>query len=241
MFLVGLFMLVVVYAAIFAKFFGLPLLLGWVCWRLFREKDGKGFAEGLLLVLTAALMGGAIWLAADYGIERRAAYDHMRAALIRCGEMLKNGEREALAQKLSAFVESPEMDSRLIPFTVAFEKAVGAEEPPPPERWEREALFPYAFWGGVCLVLIGIWAVMLGCGVEPRKRRGYLSVLAGLSLFGVILVSFLGTVRLGYTKMGLDKDVRRLAKEVARPEIPPELLPQLENPERGIWSYLENK
>ena len=233
-----LFMLAVGQTILLLMIFGLPLLLGWGCWRLFRENGRKGFGEGLMLALTAALMVGQIWLFAARGIEYRGAHSHMRAALIRCGEMLKNGEREVLAQKLSAFVESPEMDLGLLPFTVAFRNAVGAEAPPPPERWDGEDLLSCGFWGVLYLALIAIWAVMLGRGTEPRKRRGYLAVLAGISLCSLMVVWLIGGIHLGYNRMWVRSDVRKLAEAVSGPEIQPELLPRLENPEPQGYSYI---
>ena len=232
-----LFMLAVGQTILLLMIFGLPLLLGWGCWRLFRENGRKGFGEGLMLALTAALMVGQIWLFAARGIEYRGAHSHMRAALIRCGEMLKNGEREVLAQKLAAFTRSPEMELELVPFTVAFGNAVGAEEPPP-ERWDGEDLFSCAFWGVLYLALIAIWAVMLGRGTEPRKRRGYLAVLAGISLCSLMVVWLIGGIHLGYNRMWVRSDVRKLAEAVSGPEIQPELLPRLENPEPQGYSYI---
>ena len=232
-----LFLVTLSYVLIFAVIFGPPLLLGWGCWRLFRENGRKGFGEALLLVLTAALMVGQIWLFAARGIERRDAKSHMRAALIRCGEMLKNGEREVLTQKLAAFTGSPEMELELVPFSVAFRKAVGAEEPPP-ERWDGEDLLSCGFLGVLYLALIGVWAVMLGRGAEPRKRRGYLSVLAGLSLCVLMLVWLTGGILLGYNRMWVRSDVRKLAEAVSGPEVQPELLPQLENPGTDGLPYI---
>lgn len=233
----SLFMLLLVNVLMFAVFIGPPLLLGWVCWRLLRKKEGKGFGEGLLLAMTAALMVGQIWLFAARGIERRDAKSHMRAALIRCGEMLKNGEHEVLAQKLAAFTGSPEMELELVPFTVAFGKAVGAEEPPP-ERWDWEDLLSCGFWGVLYLALIAIWAVMLGRGTEPRKRRGYLAVLAGISLCSLMVVWLIGGILLGYNRMWVRSDVRKLVEAVSGPEVQPELLPQLENPGTDGLPYI---
>ncbi len=232
-----LFMLAVGQTILLLMIFGLPLLLGWGCWRLFRENGRKGFGEGLMLALTAALMVGQIWLFAARGIEYRGAHSHMRAALIRCGERLKNGEREVLAQKLAAFTGSPEMELELVPFTVAFGNAVGAEEPPP-ERWDWEDLLSCGFWGVLYLALIAIWAVMLGRGTEPRKRRGYLAVLAGISLCSLMVVWLIGGIHLGYNRMWVRSDVRKLAEAVSGPEVPPELLPRLENPEPQGYSYI---
>ena len=238
--LVSLFLLVLAYGLTFAVFAGPPLLLGWVCWRLLRKKEGKGFGEGLLLALIALLMIGTPSLMAIFHEKHREVGDHMRAALIRCGEMLKNGEREVLAQELSAFVESPEMHLDLLPFTVAFRKAVGAEEPPPPERTLPDSVTRIALgcYGAVCLLLLGVWVLMFLRKAESKKRHVYLIVLFCLSCSGVFTVWVGDGVQTGYSITAIRHDVRVLAEAVARPEVPSELLPQLENPEPRAYSYI---
>ncbi len=219
----------------------IPVILG-ICgyWILIRTRFGEKFGERVFGVPIVFLMiGNPFFMDISYGkfVEAR---DNMRAALIRCGEMLKNGEREVLAQKLSAFVESPEMKRDFFPFTVALRNAVGAEDASPPERTPPEpmTMIVLGSYIAVCLVLIGIWLRMLRRGIKPEKRREYLLLLFVLSLVVMFVVSNQAHVRNEYAVNDARFDVRLLVEAVARPEVPPELLPQLENPEPQAYSYI---
>lgn len=219
----------------------IPVILG-ICgyWILIRTRFGEKFGERVFGVPIVFLMiGNPFFMDVSYG-KFLEARDNMRAALIRCGEMLKNGEREVLAQKLSAFVESPEMHLDLLPFTVAFQKAVGAEAPPLP-AWTLPGPMTMIVLGGyiaVCLVLLGVWVLMFRRKSKLTKRHEYLILLFGLSLAGIYIPWVGDQARTGYSITGIRYDVRQLAEAVSGPEVPPELLPQLENPEPQAYSYI---
>ncbi len=220
--------------------FGPIALAAWGCWRFTRTRLGEKYGERVLPGLIVLLMIGTPFWMASLDDKHREVEDHMRAALIRCGEMLKNGEREVLAQKLSAFVESPEMHLDLLPFTVAFRKAVGAEAPPPP-AWTLPGPMTMIVLGGyiaVCLVLLGVWVLMFRRKSKLMKRHEYLILLFGLSLAGIYIPWVGDQARTGYSITGIRYDVRQLAEAVSGPEVPPELLPQLENPEPQAYSYI---
>ena len=216
------------------------VLAAWGCWRFTRTRLGEKYGERVLLgLIVLMIIGTPSFLTVSYGHFLKQG-DNMRAALIRCGEMLKNGEREVLAQKLAAFVKSPEMDLAPLPFAAAFRKAVGAEEPPPPP-WtppEKTTMIALGVYSAVWFVLLGVWGLMFWRKSKLTKRHGYLILLFSMSLVCVFLAWAGIMVRSGYSGTAIRHDVRGLAEAVSRPEIPPDLLPQLENPEPCGFSYI---
>ncbi len=205
------------------------LVLGAEC--MCRTERWRKYGEAALLIPAAWLMLGLGWYTRMHDSEREAAYENMRAALIRCGEMLKNGERERLKLQLTFFLRSPEAKKGMYSFSVAFLRAV-APEKASAEGTGRGTLVPEARYGAMCLVFLGIWGVMFLCRAKPTIRCGY--------LFGVCILCFgiwwcaAGEYR-GRGEMvrllGARWDVELLLDEISRPgEIAPELLPQLENP-----------
>ena len=219
----------------------IPVILG-ICgyWILIRTRFGEKFGERVFGVPIVFLMiGNPFFMDVSYG-KFLEARDNMRAALIRCGEMLKNGEREVLAQKLAVFAESPERDLAPLPFAAAFRKAVGAEEPPPPP-WtppEKTTMIALGVYSAVWFVLLGVWGLMFWRKSKLTKRHVYLILLFSMSLVCVFLAWAGIMVRSGYSGTAIRHDVRGLAEAVSRPEIPPELLPQLEDPKPRAYSYI---
>ena len=215
---------------------GVPALLIWGGTRFGRTECGRKYGEAVFLALLALMLivGALLYVYHDYRYQE--AQSNMRAALIRCGEILKNGQREWLAQRLAVFAESPEMDLAPVPFSVAFLRAVAPDREAP--AWRFEARLESYVVGAVYVVLIGIWGMIVEGKAKPDTRRGYLVVLIVLTMFfmfGGLFSFFFETQAAGDH---FRRDVRRLAEEVARPEIAPELLPLLERPEEDGFGYL---
>ena len=87
-------------------------------------------------------------------------------------------------------------------------------------------------------VLAGAWLILYCRRYRPERRRLLLAVLSGI---GLILLSVAVSGRMvdsAYRTIGVRFDLRLLHEALSRPEIPPELLPQLEKPQNRSYRFL---
>lgn len=193
---------------------------------------------GLLAVFSLSFLS-AIVLWGDLDLSRREVRRNMTLALMQCGKMLRNGEREALARdvaRLTASEEAMQSDAYLI--AKRFREIVL----PGPTAGEGTAAVAAAgiLMNGVLIwgVLTGVWLIAYLRRYRPERRRLLLLVLTGVGLILLAVAVSGRMVDSAYRANGVRFDLRLLHEALSRPEIPPELLPQLEKPRNRSYRFL---
>ena len=204
-----------------------------------RGKEGVLFAIFSLLLLLAF----TTW--ARFVASRDEFHRNMRLALMQCGAMLRNGQKEELSHKIVELRESE-----------AFKEHYGCDgflpqQPYLMSKAFRETMLPETvdtrrISGAVLLVGGGIWGIFLVvwmllhlCRAHSERRLVFLKSSICISAF-FLFAAFVGrSVDNGYRINGLNFDLNGLQQALSRPDIPLELFELLENPlERGPYQYL---
>ena len=199
----------------------------------------KPYMEFVLLAVFSLSFLSAVVLWADLDLSRAETRRNMTLALMQCGKMLRDGEREALAQdvaRLTASAEVMQGDAYLI--AKRFRETVL----PGPTAGEGTTAIAAAgillngtlIWG----VLAVVWLIAYLRRYRPERRRLLLLVLSGIGLSLLALAVSGRMVDTAYRTNAIRQDLRTLSEALAKPEPPPELLPQLEKPRHNSYWWL---
>lgn len=199
----------------------------------------KPYVEFVLLAVFSLSFLSAVVLWADLDLSRREVRRNVALALMQCGKMLRDGEREALARDVARLTASEEVmrsDAYLI--AKRFRETVL----PGPTAGEGTTAIAAA---GILLNGVLIWGVLTGAWLiaylrryRPERRRLLLVVLTGIGLI-LFAVAVAGRmVDAAYRSNAIRQDLRTLSEALAKPEPPPELLPQLEKPRHHSYWWL---
>ena len=202
-------------------------------------RPAKPYMEFVLLGAFSLSFLSAVVLWADLDLSRREVRRNMTLALMQCGKMLREGEREILARdvaRLTASAEVMQSDAYLI--AKRFRETVL----PGPAAGEGTAAVAAS---GILLNGVLIWCVLTGAWLiaylrryRPERRRLLLPVLTGIGLFLLAVAVSGRMVDSAYRTNAIRQDLRKLSGALAKPEPPPELLPQLEKPRHHSYWWL---
>ncbi len=196
-------------------------------------------AGGLALFL---LLTG--WRIAETSFQFQYRRINMEKALVRCGTLLKEGKKAELQRRLKELTASKGFQtSNAYELSAAFRSAVSNDDA---QEWQtadarerRYRSYAAAAVGlGIWLVFVLIWGLLYVVVHKPEPRRIFLVVSAALVLVLLAMTQVALMVGNGYSLTGYRHDIRKFTKVLEQPELPPDLLPMLENPHAEAFSYL---
>ena len=147
-------------------------------------RPAKPYAEFVLLAVFSLSFLSAVGLWADLDLSRREVRRNMTLALMQCGKMLRNGEREVLARDVARLTASEEVMQRDA-YLIA--KRFRENVLPGPTAGEGTAAVAAAgiLMNGVLIwgVLAVVWLIAYLRRHRPERRRLLLLALTGIGLF----------------------------------------------------------
>ncbi len=233
------FFLILLIGVMTAMIWALPLLL---CWMVAQGMGRVGkfkYGEWILLVAAVVLWSSVALLWGHFDASYRGGVRDMEIALGRCGRMLHEGRRGEVRKELETLLASPAMAKRGYRIAGEFQaRMTGARTAGEGERALNDVRIlvnAFAAW----LAIAAVWGVLLFLG-WTRIRMIWLILCGAAAVFVLLALSASLLVNRGYFTTGVRSDLRRLARELERPEIRPELQKALDMPRIKSYSFFRN-